>query len=577
MKNITTGNQVADKDYSNVGMTLLWSPTDSFEALLTVEAFRDEGTLDAYHTNYNVIPGLLPKPPEDSPEGDFSGGFVNCFALGACRTSLDRPEVSENDTDNEYFLDTDAITLNMRLDLNENLTLVSVTGRREVDEYRIYDFDASAAPMITIDRNNVYEQTSQELRIDGNFERMRFTAGLYYFDNDFTQDWYTGGLFWGTIVGLGNGLDFSNPDLLGACKAGFLPLPFLCDAGMEPTTGISQILYENQKTTSTAIFAQMDYELTDQLTLTAGLRWTKEEKDFIAGQAYLTSYARESLRQFTDYADLQREWTEVSPRVGLTYTINDTSMVFATYSEGFKSGGFFGVNQNKADFERDQYEPEYASNIEIGYKSQHLNNRFRFNATYFRNDYDQKQESLVALDKGTVTTIFENVGNATYSGIEVEMQYVFNENVRAFINYGTLDAEYNEFQVDLNPNNDAEPGGFVKEDGSFLTPRNAPEYTFAVGGNLSFPMGNGSLDAFLKITKIDSVEASLLNLKQAKIAEREDVAASVGYYTENWSIEAFGKNLTDERFEVFFPIATLFAAGTVNRPRTVGVELTYQF
>ena len=69
----------------------------------------------------------------------------------------------------------------------------------------------------------------------------------------------------------------------------------------------------------------------------------------------------------------------------------------------------------------------------------------------------------------------------------------------------------------------------------------------------------------------------LLNLEQAKISAREEVSASVGYYAENWTLEVFGKNLTDQRFEVFFPIATLFAAGTVNRPRTVGLELSYQF
>ena len=57
------------------------------------------------------------------------------------------PEVSENDKDNNYSLDTEAATLNMKYDINENLTLVSVTGHRQVNEYRIYDFDASAAPL----------------------------------------------------------------------------------------------------------------------------------------------------------------------------------------------------------------------------------------------------------------------------------------------------------------------------------------------------------------------------------------------------------------------------------------------
>jgi len=463
--------------------------------------------------------------------------------------------------------------------------LVSVTGQRDVDEYRIYDFDASAVPFITIERFNEYEQTSQELRLDGSFDRVRFTAGLYYFKNEFTQDWFTGGEFWKTLFGavvnlpdLGAALGvpaLNGLDGLTGCKVGVFA-PVVCDPGMTDATGnLHQILYETQETKSTAVFAQMDYDLTDQLTLTAGLRWTKEEKDFIAGQAYLTSPDREALRQFTAYADLDQEWTEVSPKVGLTYTIDDTSMVFVTYSEGFKSGGFFGVNQNIADFERDQYDPEYAGNFEVGYKSQHLDNRLRFNATYFRNDYEDKQESFVAIDPTTktVATIFDNAATAIYDGIEIEMQYVFNNYVRGFVNYGTLDAEYDEFRTDINPND----GVAIEEDASFLTPRNAPDYTLGVGGTLSVPVGNGSIEAFLKVTKIAALDASLLNLEQAKVDAREEVSASIGYYTENWTLEAFGKNLTDTRYEVFFPIAQLFAAGTVNRPRTVGLELSYQF
>ena len=69
----------------------------------------------------------------------------------------------------------------------------------------------------------------------------------------------------------------------------------------------------------------------------------------------------------------------------------------------------------------------------------------------------------------------------------------------------------------------------------------------------------------------------LLNLQQSSIDEREDLSMSIGYYQDNWSIAAFGRNMTDDRFEVFVPIATLFAAGNVNRPETYGLEFTYQF
>jgi hypothetical protein len=77
--------------------------------------------------------------------------------------------------------------------------------------------------------------------------------------------------------------------------------------------------------------------------------------------------------------------------------------------------------------------------------------------------------------------------------------------------------------------------------------------------------------------EIDEVEGSLLNLAQARVDEREDLTATVGYYTDKWSISAFGRNLTDERTEIMTPIANLFAVGSVNRPRSYGVEFTYEF
>jgi iron complex outermembrane receptor protein len=490
MDNITTGRGVAEKDYANVGATLLID-NDRFDALLTVEGFSDAGTLDAYHTNYNTPAGVIPKPPEGSPENDYSGGFLTCTFIqiglfpGTCRTSLDTPGFSDNDKDNVYDLETDAVTLNMTYALNENLTLASVTGVRKVNEYRIYDFDASAAPMITIERFNQYEQTSQELRLDGSFEKVKFTAGLYYFNNEFEQDWITGDSFWNILFGgyiaspdIGEVLVEVAPGIeipagpagvtgLQACiDASWIFAPTQCDSGLTAADAqsiaggatVTQILFEAQETTSLAAFAQFDYSLTDDLTLTAGLRWTKEEKDFIAGQAYLSTVARERLRNFPDYADLQREWTEVSPKLGLTYQINDDSIAFVSYSEGFHSGGFFGVNQNTRDFVRDQYDPEYAGNWEIGYKSQLLDNRMRFNVTYFRNDFEDKQESFVALDPDTQTvqTVFDNAGSVLYQGLELELQYVFNEYFRGFLNYGRLDASYEEFETDINPNDGQE-------------------------------------------------------------------------------------------------------------------------
>jgi len=572
-KNVTNDNRVADRDYTNYGLTLLATPGDRFEATLTAEKFKDRSKLGAFHTNYNVGPGVLPVPT-DPNDTDYSGGFLNCTLFpSTCRTSTDRPRVSENDTDNRARLDVDAYTLNMSLDLTDNLSLNSITGYRDMDEYRIYDFDASSAPFITIERWNEYDQFSEELRIDGVWDNFNFTAGAYFWNSEFEQDWVTGGQFWATLFGA----VAQNPAAWGACQAGALA-PIWCDStvagGVPAGQDVTQILYETQETESIAFFAQGDWTFAPRWTLTAGIRWTEEKKDFRAGQAYLSNVANQRDRNFPEYADLKNTWTDVSPKIGLTYQLTDDAIVYASYSEGFHSGGFFGVNQNTRDFVRDQYDPETAQSYEVGLKSQWIDNRLRLNITGFRNDFKDKQESSVQVDNDTATvaTVFDNVADAVYQGFELETQFVVNQNVTLFANYGFLDAEYRNFFTDIN----AADGVTIIEDASFLQPRNAPKNTVGVGAWFRQQIGQGELEVYGKYAWVDKVETNLLNAPQAQVDSRKDITASVGYFTDRWSLQAFGRNLTNERFETFIPIATLFAAGSLNRPRSYGLELTMQ-
>ncbi len=581
IKNVTIGGHSAKKDYKNYGATLLFTPIDAFEATLTIEKFKDEGTLDAFHTNYNVQGGVIPFSgnPNDTNFFDTNRaapgnqGFLNCALFpSTCRTSLKRPSVSENNTENEALLDTDAYTLNMSYDLNENLQLISITGYRKQNEYRIFDFDGSSAPFITIERFNDYDQFSQELRVDGTYENVKFSVGGHLWNSEFTQDWITGGRFWATLFGA----VAYNPALYGACVARVFTVA--CDSGLtQVETGgdVNQILYETQETDSIAFFGQVDYTFLEKFTATAGIRYTKEKKDFTAGQAYLTNVARSRLRNFPEYTNLKRTWKDASLKFGLSYQINDDALAYVSYSEGFHSGGFFGVNQNIRDFNRDQYDPEYGKSWEASIKSQWLDNHLRVNATLFLNKFTDKQESSVQVDNDTrtVATVFDNVADAEYKGFELETQYVFNEYFRAFVNYGYLDAKYKSFFTDIN----AADGVTNIVDASFLKPRNAPDSTIGIGGTVSIPAGAGTVELFAKYAFIDKVESSLVNAPQGQVDTRKDVTASVGYYAEQWSVSIFGRNLTDERYEIFVPIATLFAVGNVNRPRFFGVEARYDF
>jgi iron complex outermembrane recepter protein len=584
MDNITTGTRIPQKNYNNYGVTFQATPNDRFEARLTLEKYVDDSELNAYQTNYNFAPGII-AAPVDARETPLSLGSTNCALYPfSCRTSEDRPSTAEHDTLNAASLDTTAITLNASFELTDNLTLRSVTASRDMDEYRIYDFDGSAAPFITIERWNEFEQFSQEFRLEGQWDRATLIAGAYYWNSEFTQDWVTGGDFWAFLVDGPYGGFARTEEGYALCNQGVFGA-LRCDPGLSKIDGlVTQILYETQETTSTAIFAQMDYDLSDSLTLTAGLRWTEEEKHFIAGQAYISNVERQRERAFADYADLENKWTEVSPKVGFNYRISDSAIVYGSYSEGFHSGGFFGVNQNTADFVRDQYQPEYAHSTEIGLKSMWMDNRLRLNIAIFNNNFDDKQESFVTFDETTETvkSVFNNAGSAVYQGFELETEFQANEYLRLFLNYGSLDAEYKEFITDVDDDG-------VLDDASFLTPRNAPEYTLGVGFTLNAEVGSGDVELFAKYSTRGDYETDLRNLSAGRLSAGagDDLSMALSYNLDRLSLTLFGKNMTDERFEVPTVLggrpatnpsgagAPLFVVGSVNRPRTYGFEIAY--
>ena len=592
--NPTVERRVPDTDYQNYGITLLATPNDRFEALFTAEKFDDDSELGAYLINYNLAGGVAAKP-SDPRQQDLSGGFLSCtlFASGInplwdsdvpCRTSLDIPDESTNDLPNPASTEVEAYTLTMSYDLNDNMKFKSVTGLRDIVEDRIYDFDGTSSNHITIERLNDYEQFSQEIQLEMTWNKVSMVVGSYYWNSEFEQDWVTGGEFW-KFVGTLSGYDLTNNTWLDG-RDGVTPLEACwagafgnvrCDtgAGLEGLgQAYTQRLLEEQQTESIAFYAQGEWEFAEDWTLTAGLRWTRETKDFMAGQAYLAPVARQRVRNFPDFADLDNKWSELSPKIGLSYQFTDDMLFYASYSEGFHSGGFFGVNQNVADFERDQYDPEFANSWEAGMKSQLFNNRVQFNTAYFYNDFEDKQEQAVQFDAttNTVATVFDNVATAIYQGIEMELQWVASEYMNVFASFGWLDASYDEFETDLNPNDNVLVGGPEVEDATHLTPRNAPEVTYGLGGTFTYPAGEGELQIYLKYDWVDEIETNLLNLDVGRLDSRENLTASVAYSYNNMRLTLYGRNLTDEVYEVPAIIQPLFASSTINPGASWGLE-----
>ena len=617
MRNTTLDKRMPEKDYENYGVTLLATPNDRFEALFTAEKFDDKSELGAFMGNWNLPPGVAAAPPAGSKEPNYSGGFWACskpfwFPIGTpCRESLDDiPSTTTIDVNNPAETEVDAYTLNMSFDLNDNMRLVSVTGYRDMLENTLYDFDGTEANHITIEKLNDFDQFSQELRVEGSWNNVEYVVGGYYWRSEFERDWVTGGEFWYSV----SQIDLLLQQVLGIPKAVYdlrnntwtsvspalqpyvdrYPTPLemcwspdraavfgnvWCDTGT-PLSGMgdayTQRLYEEQVTKSVAFYAQADWEFAENWILTAGLRWTEEKKDFSAAQAYLAPANRQRIMNFPEgeWAVLNNKWDEISPKVGLSYRWTDDVMFYASYSEGFHSGGYFGTNQNKADFERDQYGPEYAKTWEAGVKSQLMDNRIQLNATVFFNDFTDKQESSVFLDNSTntVATKFDNVADAEYKGVEVEFQWVMSEYVHMFASLGWLDAKYKEFETDLNPND----GVDLIEDATHLVPRAAPEFTYAVGGTLSIPAGPGEFEVFVKYDWVDTIETSLVNISFNRVDARDNLMASAGYNWNSMSLVLYGRNLTDEQFETPAVIDPLFAPSTITQGTVWGVEFSME-
>ena len=614
MRNTFLEKRMPEEDYENYGVTLLATPNDRFEALLTVERFDDQSEIGVSMANWNLPAGVAAPPPAGSKEPNYSGGFWSCskpfwYPLGTpCRESLDElPTTTEIDINNPAKTAVDAYTLNMAFDVTENMRLVSVSGFRDMIEDQIIDFDGTSANHITLERLNDYEQFSQELRLEGSWNNVDFVVGGYYWRSEFERDWVTGGEFWYSVSQIDTLLQ-----LLGAPRAIYdlrtntwgpispalqpvvskYPTPLemcwsedraivfgnvFCDTGASLSgmgDAYTQRLYEEQVTKSIAFYAQADWEFAEDWILTAGLRWTEEKKDFAAGQAYLAPVDRQRVMNFPEgeWAILGNTWDEISPKFGLSYRFTDDIMFYASYSEGFHSGGYFGTNQNKADFERDQYDPEYAKSWEAGVKSQLMENRIQLNATFFLNDFTDKQEASVFLDTttNTVATKFDNVADAEYKGIEVEFQWAVSGYLNVFASFGWLDAKYKEFETDLNPNDNVA----LIEDATHLIPRSAPEFTYGLGGTLSIPAGPGEFELYVKYDWIDTVETSLVNISFNRIDARENLMASAGYVWRNMSLALYGQNLTDEQFETPAVIDPLFSSSTVTEGSVWGLEFS---
>ena len=250
----------------------------------------------------------------------------------------------------------------MGLDLSWTLangaTVRSLTGVRSTDAAMVNDTDYSPIDLLHVDYAEEYSHVSQELRYgSGADSRFRYMVGVSYLDQEAATDRHARAGAAGYLLGMAEGADLTN-------------------------TG-------QVDTSAWGLFASADYDMTDQLTLSAGLRWSHDKKsvdwavDTSAGPAFTLATGR---------LEDSRADEDLSPTVSLSYRLSGASNLFLRYAEGYKSGGYNLDYVNAGVFPDGlAFDKESARSYEAGVKGMALEGALWLSATAFWVDYSDFQ------------------------------------------------------------------------------------------------------------------------------------------------------------------------------------------
>ena len=385
----------------------------------------------------------------------------------------------------------------------KNATWTSITGWRDLDHNFRIDFSDALDPAFVIDQDGQHEQFSQEFHGAGSAGNFDWNLGVFYMketNDNVRRD------------------EFNIP-------AAGLVFDMVSDVPND--------------TESTALFGQGAWHVNDKVTLTLGGRWTSEDKtlDIVA----VLDLGGGLIVPFFDTADLEALGTDTdptfeqfTPHVGFQYDFNDDHMFYATYTEGFKSGGWNSRATSAEDFIL--IESETAEAFEIGFKSEFMNNRLRLNGAYFYNTY--KDFIITAINPATGFFVTINAAEAVIQGIELELSARATDRLNLYASLGTMDNEYKE----LGPTVAFPITNEVKR---------TPELSAQIGFNYRAPVGASSaVIVSADYSHQDEYYAGVDNAPVELSGQTDLVSAAISYEGGDgrWMVTAACENCTDEEF-----------------------------
>ncbi|NIB40776.1 TonB-dependent receptor [Pseudomaricurvus alkylphenolicus] len=522
--NRTTGKDHGQVERQSWRAQLAWEPTDSFSGLLNVHGGKDRS--DQWML---VHRGL--RDEQGNPCPTVVG--PSCYdALGYRDNDGD---FYRGDYNREPSIDNQGLgaTLTMEWDLGD-LTFTAVTNHEDFEYYREEEFDASPNTLVHTSFDGEVEQFSQELRVSTDrWDHVTLIAGLFYSQDTLHEH------------------DFYN-------------------LNNNPLFATSYDVDFEQETTTTAAFIHTEWQINDEYKLTLGARVTDEEVTFDGGTVDLFPQTS-GLGQFGltggQLNDKTISVTEPTGKIALDWTPNNDWLFYASYSRGFKSGGFNGSFTLSVE-EAGPFDKETIDAYELGFKATLADNRLQFNGAFYHYDY----QDLQIFDTDVITSAFllDNAGNAEVRGFELEVRWLATEALDIRLGLGFSDTEIVEYKTNLGT--DAE--------GNRLA--NTPELTVnsVISYRWQLPQ-NYLLKAALDMSWQDDIYFSIANDPRASEDSYLITNASLTLSPEDeqWQARAWVKNLNEEEYftEQFIGGPAGLASGTIGAPRTFGVELTYHW
>lgn len=573
--------------------------------------------------------------------------------------------LSGTDTENHE------VSLNIEHEFGNGMTLTSVTG---FSQYEYKDgIEADFLPVEFIGRSDdsEFDQFSQEIRLASDLDgRFSWVVGGNFINS--TQEIDRMVMSDGTfgqpgvvqaLTGLPSIWSYSPLQLAGIEAAFGLPAGALPPGtpGLTMWNQVGSLSYWEQETESWAIFAQGTFNITDNLSITAGVRYTEETKEAIAqnwvnsdvvgldaktpdgdaffadptnlallGNFLVQELAGGALDRTNHLFTGDRKTDQTIPAVSINWTPSDNHMLYASYTEGFKSGGFNALdsqlpvytggpacplNNLPGCIQRNtpgtgfEYDDETAWSFEVGGKHTFFNNRMRVNWAYYNSEYDDQQVSTF-VGLGFVVT---NAASTEISGFELDSAFQVTEKLRLNLSIGTVDGEYKDFKGAACTELQAADLAFANFVTGGLTPSSpnltsadglctqmfdengrqtaiaqdlsgrslgTAEWSGSFGAQFMQPLGSMMWFTELDVQFTDDFlyTGDLDEIDHQEGLER--INLRTGLRGENWMLMLYGRNITDENYTTGgadVPLARGSHMRYLSRGEVWGIQAAWEF